>query len=67
MGVEHLTPILLDAQSRSHITLGSLLEVSLQEQALDFAAFAFLLTLDLVERQSESRAGSQPSFEQSEF
>jgi hypothetical protein len=38
--------------------------MSLEEQALDLAAFGLLLGLDLVERELEGAGGCQPGLQQ---
>jgi hypothetical protein len=44
-----------------------MLQVGLEEQALDLAASGLLLGLDLVERELESGGGSQPGLQQREL
>ena len=51
MGVQHLTGLLLDAQRRSHITVTTTLQMSLEQQALHLATLGVLLRLNLVERE----------------
>jgi hypothetical protein len=60
VGVEDRAVLLLQAQRGSHISVAAVLQVGLEEQALDLAAFGLLLRLDLVERELESNGGSQP-------
>jgi hypothetical protein len=60
MRVEYLTVLLLELQGRSDISVAAVLEVGLEEQALDLAAFGLLERLDLVERELEGTGGSQP-------
>jgi hypothetical protein len=60
MGVEHLTVLLLEEQGRPHISIAPMLQVSLEEQALDLAAFGLLLGFDLVEGELEGGGGCQP-------
>ena len=52
MRVQHLATISLwEAQRRPHISVTAELEMSLQEQALHFAALGLLLRFNLVERE----------------
>jgi hypothetical protein len=44
-----------------------MLQVGLEEQALDLAASGLLLGLDLVERELESAGGCQPGLQQREL
>jgi hypothetical protein len=60
MRVAYLTVLLMELQGRPHISVAAVLQVGLEEQALDLAAFGLLLRLDLVERELESTGGSQP-------
>jgi len=60
MRVEHLTVLLMELQGWPHISVAAVLQVGLEEQALDLAAFVLLLRLDLVERELEGTGGSQP-------
>jgi len=47
--VEPFAVIRLQAQSGADIATATVLQVSLEKEALDFAAFVLLLGLDLVE------------------
>jgi hypothetical protein len=47
--VEHFAVIPLQAQSGADIATATVLQVSLEKEALDFAALVLLLGLDLVE------------------
>jgi hypothetical protein len=67
MGVEHLTVLLLKEQSWSYISVATMLQVGLEEKALDLAAFGLLLGLDLVERELEGTGGCQPGLQQGEL
>jgi hypothetical protein len=49
MGVRQLAVFLLEVQCGSHISVTALLQVGLEEEALQFAAFGMLLELNLVE------------------
>lgn len=60
MRIEHLTVWQFQLQSRPHISIAALLQVGLEEQALDLAASGMLLRLDLVERELERAGGCQP-------
>jgi hypothetical protein len=44
-----------------------MLQMGLEEKALDLAAFGLLLGLDLVERELESAGGCQPGLQQREL
>ena len=44
-----------------------MLQMGLEEQALDLAAFGLLLGLDLVERELEGAGGCQPGLQQREL
>jgi hypothetical protein len=57
MGVEHIG---WKVQRRSHISVATILQVGLEEQALHLAAFGLLLGLDVVEGELEGGGGSQP-------
>jgi hypothetical protein len=67
MRMEHLTVWQFQLQSRSHISMAAMLQVSLEEQALDLAASGLLLGLDLVEWELESAGGCQPGLQQREL
>ena len=67
MRVERDAVCLWDLQSRSHISVAAMLQMGLEEKALDFAAFGLLLGLDLVERELESAGGCQPGLQQREL
>jgi hypothetical protein len=47
--------------------MAAMLQVGLEEQALDLAASGLLLGLDLVERELESAGGCQPGLQQREL
>jgi hypothetical protein len=44
-----------------------MLQMGLEEKALDLAAFCLLLGLDLVERELEGAGGCQPGLQQGEL
>jgi hypothetical protein len=67
MRIEHRTVRLLELQSGSHISIATLLQVGLQEQALDLSALDVLLGLDLVEGELEGAGGCQPRLQQREL
>jgi hypothetical protein len=67
MGVDDLAAWLLEVQRRSDISVAALLQVGLEEQALQLAAFGVLLGLDVVEREFEGAGGRQPGLKQSEL
>jgi hypothetical protein len=60
MGVKHLTVLLWKEQRRPHISVAAMLQVSLEEEALDLAALGLLLGLDLVEGELQGAGGGQP-------
>jgi hypothetical protein len=60
MRVVYLTVLLMELQGWPHISVAAVLQVGLEEQALDLAAFGLLLRLDLVERELEGTGGCQP-------
>jgi hypothetical protein len=62
--VEHRAVCLLELQDRSHISIAAMLQMGLEEKALDLAAFGLLLGLDLVERELEGTGGCQPGLQQ---
>jgi len=43
-------------QSRPHISVAAMLQMGLEQKALDLAAFGLLLGLDLVDRPAATRA-----------
>jgi hypothetical protein len=51
----------------SHISIAAALDMSLEQQTLHLAALGLLLGFNLVERELQGVAGSQPSLQQSEF
>jgi len=63
MRVAYLTDLLMELQGWPDISVASVLQVGLEEQALDLAAFGLLLRLDLVERELEGTGGSQPGLQ----
>jgi hypothetical protein len=52
-----------NAQGGADIAVAALLEVCLEEQALDLAAPGLLLGLDPVQRELECVVGGQPGFQ----
>ena len=58
---------LLELQSRPHISVAAMLQMGLEEKALDLAALGLLLGLDLVERELEGAGGRQPRLKQGEL
>ena len=67
MRVEQLAVCLFELQGGSHISVAAMLQMGLEEQALDLAAFVLLLGLDLVEGELEGAGGCQPGLKQSEL
>jgi hypothetical protein len=65
--VEHRAICLFQLQGRPYISVAAMLQMGLEEKALDLAAFRLLLGLDLVERELEGAGGSQPGFQQGEL
>ena len=63
MGIEECSLWTRHPQCWPHIAMAALLQVSLEEQALDFTAFVLSLRLDLVERQLERIGGSEPGLQ----
>jgi hypothetical protein len=57
----------LELQSRPHVSVAAMLQMSLEEKTLDLTAFGLLLGLDLVERQLEGAGGCQPGLQQREL
>jgi hypothetical protein len=57
----------LELQRRPYISIAAMLQMGLEEKALDLAAFGLLLGLDLVERELEGAGGRQPGFQQGEL
>jgi len=49
--VKHRTVFLFELQSRPHISVAAMVQMGLEEKALDLAAFGLLLGFDLVERE----------------
>jgi hypothetical protein len=58
--VEHRAIFLFELQSRPHISVAAMVQMGLEEKALDLAAFGLLLGFDLVERELEGVGGCQP-------
>jgi hypothetical protein len=48
MGVQDLTGLVSDEQGNSHVSGTALLEMSLEQQTLNLAAFGLLLRLNLM-------------------
>ena len=67
MRVEHRAICLFQLQGRPYISVAAMLQMGLEEKALDLAAFDLLLGLDLVERELESAGGCQPGLQQGEL
>ena len=67
MGIQHRTGLLRDAQRRSHISIATALDMSLEQQALHLAALGLLLRFNLVELELQHRGGCQPSLQQGEL
>jgi hypothetical protein len=67
MRIEHRAVCLLELQRRAYISVAAMLQMSLEEKALDLAAFGLLLGLDLVERKLEGAGGCQPGLQQGEL
>jgi hypothetical protein len=65
--VEHRAVGQLQLQGRTDISVAAMLQMGLEEQALDLAAFDLLLGFDLVERELEGAGGRQPGFQQGEL
>jgi hypothetical protein len=65
--VEYRAVCLLELQRRPYISIAAMLQMGLEEKALDLAAFCLLLGLDLVEREMEGAGGCQPGFQQGEL
>jgi hypothetical protein len=57
----------MELQGWPHISVAAVLQVGLEEQTLDLAAFGLLLGFDLVERELESAGGCQPGLQQREL
>jgi hypothetical protein len=51
MRVAHRAICLFELQSRPDISVATVLQMGLEEKALDLAAFGLLLGLDLMERE----------------
>jgi hypothetical protein len=60
MGVEH---IVCKVQGRTHISVATILQVGLEQEALHLAAFGLLLGLDVMERELEGGGRRQPGLE----
>lgn len=67
MGIDLVAVLLMEAQGGSDIPVAALLQVGLEEQALDLAALGVLLGLDLVKGKLESTGGGQPGLKQGEL
>ena len=65
--VEHRAVCLFQLQGRPYISVAALLQMGLEEKALDLAAFGLLLGLDLVERELEGTGGCQPGLKLGEL
>lgn len=50
-------------QGRSHISVATIAQVGLEEEALHLAAFGLLLGLDVMERELEGGGRRQPGLE----
>jgi hypothetical protein len=61
--VERRAVGLLELQSRPHISVAAMLQMGLEEEALELTAFGLLLGLDLVERELEGAGGCQPGLQ----
>jgi hypothetical protein len=67
MRVKHCAICLLELQSRPHISVATVVQMSLEKKALDLAAFGLLLGLNLMERELEGAGGCQPGLQQREL
>ena len=67
MRVEHRAVCLFELQRGPYISVAAMLQMGLEEKALDLAAFYLLLGFDLVERELESTGGRQPGLQQGEL
>jgi hypothetical protein len=65
--VEHHAVCVFQLQSRPYISVAAMLQMGLEEKALDLAAFGLLLGLDLMERELEGAGGCQPRLQQGEL
>ena len=65
--VEDFAVIPLPAHGGADIATATVLQVSLEKEALDFAALVLSLGLDLVEGELEGTGGNQPGLQQSEL
>jgi hypothetical protein len=54
---------LFQLQGRPDISVAALLQMGLEEQTLDLAAFYLLLGFDLVKRELEGSGGCQPGLQ----
>jgi hypothetical protein len=61
--VEYRAACLFQLQSRPYISVAAMLQMGLEEKALNLAAFGLLLGLDLVERELEGAGGCQPGLQ----
>jgi hypothetical protein len=57
----------MELQRRPYVSVAAMLQMGLEEKALDFAALGLLLGLDLVERELEGAGGCQPGLQQGEL
>jgi hypothetical protein len=62
--IEHRAVRLFEVQRRPYISVAAMLQMGLEEKALDLAAFRLLLGFDLVERELEGAGGCQPRLQQ---
>ena len=67
MRVEPHAVGLFQLQGRPYISVAAMLQMGLEEKALDLAAFGLLLGFDLVERELEGAGGCQPGLQQREL
>ena len=67
MRVQHFVVSVPDTQSGTHVSVAATLQVRLQQQALQLAAFGLLLALDLVQGELQRGGGRQPSLQQREL
>jgi hypothetical protein len=65
--VEHCAVCLFELQGRPYVSVAAMLQMGLEEKALNLAAFGLLLGLDLVERELEGAGGCQPGLQQGEL
>jgi hypothetical protein len=67
MRVAYRAICLFELQSRPDISVATVLQMGLEEKALDLAAFVLLLGLYLMERELEGAGGCQPRLQQREL